>query len=39
MFWVTGDNLDISVLPKGFYAIQTLWDDGSISVEKVVTIQ
>ena len=25
-----------NTLPSGFYAIQTLWDDGSISVEKVI---
>ena len=25
-----------NTLPSGFYAIQTLWDDGSVSVEKVI---
>ena len=25
-----------NTLPSGFYAIQTLWDDGAVSVEKVI---
>ena len=31
-----GDNLDISALPAGFYVVQTVWDDGSVSSEKIV---
>lgn len=36
MFRSDGENLDISALPKGFYAIQTIWEDGSVSIEKVM---
>lgn len=30
-----GEEVLTNTLPRGFYAIQTLWDDGSVSVEKV----
>ena len=36
MSGIESNNLDISALPSGFYAIQTLWDDGFVSVEKVI---
>lgn len=36
MFRSGGEKLDISALPKGFYAIQTIWEDGSVSIEKVM---
>lgn len=36
---VKDKELAANTLPDGFYVVQTLWDDGSISVEKVVTIQ
>ena len=36
MYRSDGEKLDLSALPKGFYTVQTIWEDGSVSVEKVM---